>query len=159
MELYLFRHGEAQPPSVSGTDEARELTDTGRQSVRTMADALLRAGLRPDAIFTSPLIRARQTGDILGEVLGQPPQPDDRLICGATLGSVQAIAAERALPRIMFVGHEPDLSTIVYQLTGGMVKMRTSCCARVDADRVEPGLGILTWLLAPDLLPPSEPSP
>ena len=154
MELYFFRHGEAQPPSAGGTDEARDLTDAGRQAVRTLADALLRAGLHPDAICTSPLIRARQTGEILGDVLGITPQADERLRCGAALGDIQAIAADRGLARILFVGHEPDLSTITHQLTGGMVKMRTSCCARVDADRVEPGLGILTWLLAPDLLAP-----
>ena len=151
MELYFFRHGEAEPASAGGTDDARELTARGRQESRSMAEALLRAGIRPEAIYTSPLVRARQTGEILGEVFGVPPQADGRLSCGATFGDVQALAAERGLARVMFVGHEPDLSTIVYQLTGGLVKMRTSCCARVDADRVEPGLGILVWLLAPDV--------
>ena len=43
-------------------------------------------------------------------------------------------------------------------LTRGRVKMRTSCCARVDADRVEPGLGILVWLLSPDAFPQSAAS-
>ena len=145
-------------PSAAGTDEARELTDAGRSAVRNMADALLRAGVRLEAICTSPLARARQTGDILGEVFGLPPQANERLRCGAGIGDVQALAAERDLARILFVGHEPDLSTIVHQLTGGRVKMRTSCCARVAADRVEPGLGILVWLLAPDVFPPPEAS-
>ena len=158
MDLYFFRHGEAEPASADATDDARELTATGKQESRAMADALARASLRPEAIYTSPLIRARQTGEILGQVLGPPPQPDERLRCGATLGAIQALAADRDLARIMFVGHEPDLSTIVHQLTGGRVKMRTSCCARVDADRLEPGLGILLWLLAPDVFPQSEAS-
>ena len=158
MELYFFRHGEAEPPSAGGTDEARQLTDRGRQESSSMAEALLRAGLRPEAICTSPLARARQTGEILGEVFGLPPQADERLRCGATFGDVQALASERGLARIMFVGHEPDLSTIVHQLTGGRVKMRTSCCARVHADRVAAGLGILLWLLAPDVFPQSEAS-
>ena len=156
MELYFYRHGEAEPASAGGTDEARELTDAGRQAVLGMAEALLRAGVRPEAIYTSPLIRARQTGEILGEVFGLSPQADERLRCGATFGAVQALASDRGLARIMFVGHEPDLSTIVHHLTGGRVKMRTSCCARVQADRMEPGLGILVWLLSPDALPPSK---
>ncbi|MCJ7751231.1 MAG: phosphohistidine phosphatase SixA [Armatimonadetes bacterium] len=158
MELYFFRHGEAEPASAGGTDDARELTARGRQESRSMAEALLRAGLRPEAIYTSPLVRARQTGQILGEVFGLSPQADERLRCGATFGDVQALAAARGLARIMFVGHEPDLSTIGHQLTGGRVKMRTSCCARVEADRMEPGLGILVWLLAPDAFPQSEAS-
>ena len=158
MELYFFRHGEAEPASAGGRDEGRELTATGRQESRSMAEALSRAGLRPEAIYTSPLVRARQTGEILGEVFGLPPQADERLRCGAAFGDAQALAAERGPARIMFVGHEPDLSTIVHQLTGGRVKMRTSGCARVQADRVEPGLGILLWLLAPDVFPQSEAS-
>jgi len=156
MELYFYRHGEAEPASAGGTDDARELTARGRQESRSMAEALLRAGVHPEAIYTSPLVRARQTGEILGEVFGLPPQADERLCCGATLGDIQALAAERDLTRILFVGHEPDLSTIVHHLTGGRVKMRTSCCARVQADRMEPGLGILVWLLSPDALPPSK---
>jgi len=158
MELSFFRHGEAEPAAAGGTDEARELTARGRQESRSTAEALVRAGLRPEAIYTSPLVRARQTGEILGEVFGLHPQADERLRCGAALGAVQALAAARGLARIIFVGHEPDLSTIVHQLTGGRVKMRTSCCARVDADRVEPGLGILLWLLVPDVFPQSEAS-
>ena len=158
MELYFFRHGEAEPASADGTDEARELTATGKQESRSMAEALSRAGLRPETIYTSPLVRARQTGEILGQVLGLSPQVDERLRCGAAFGDVQALAAERGPASIMLVGHEPDLSTIVHQLTGGRVKMRTSCCARVDADRVEPGLGILLWLLSPDVFPQSKAS-
>jgi len=158
MELYFFRHGEAEPPSTVRADEARELTDAGRHAVRGMAEALQRAGLRPDAICTSPLIRARQTGEILGEVLGAAPQSDERLRSGAAFGAVQALVSERGLARMMLVGHEPDLSALLHQLTGGRVKLRTSCCARVDADRVEPGAGILVWLLAPDLFPSPHPS-
>ncbi|MCJ7752309.1 MAG: phosphohistidine phosphatase SixA, partial [Armatimonadetes bacterium] len=119
MELYFFRHGEAETASAGGTDDSRELTARGRQESRVMAEALLRAGLRLEAICTSPLARARQTGEILGEVFGLPPQADERLRCGAAFGAVQALAAERGLARILFVGHEPDLSTIVHQLTGG----------------------------------------
>ena len=158
MELYFFRHGEAEPASAGGTDEARELTARGRQESRSMAEALLRAGLRPEAIYTSPLVRARQTGEVLGEVFELPPRADERLRCGAAFGDVQALASERGLARIMLVGHEPDLSTIVHHLTGGRVKMRTSCCARVEADRMEPGLGILVWLLSPDVFPQSAAS-
>ena len=124
-----------------------------------MAEALLRAGLKPEAVFTSPLVRARQTGEILGEVFGLPPQADEGLRPGATLSEVEALASERGLARIMLVGHEPDLSTMIHQLTGGRAKMRTSGCARVKVDSLSTGHGILLWLLAPDLFPASETSP
>ena len=153
MELLLFRHGEAEPPQAAGTDEKRGLTEEGRRDVRSMAEVLLRAELRPEAILTSPLVRARQTGDILAQVLGVEARPDDRLRPGATLGGVQAVVNEGGVSRVLLVGHEPDLSTIVSGLTGGRVKMRTSGVARVATDRIEPGAGILLSLLVPKLLP------
>jgi phosphohistidine phosphatase len=151
MELLLIRHGEAEPPQAAADDEKRELTEDGRQDVRSMAEVLLRAELRPEAIFTSPLVRARQTGDVLAQVLGVEARPDDRLRPGATLGGVQAVVNEGRVSRVLLVGHEPDLSTIVRELTGGRVKMRTSGVARVAADRIEPGAGVLLSLLSPDL--------
>ncbi len=159
MELYFLRHGEAEPPSAAASDEARGLTDRGKQDAVAVAELLRHFSRRPEAIYTSPLLRARQTGDILGEVLGLQARADERLRSGATLGGLQALAAEYGLERIVFVGHEPDMSTIIHELTGGRVKMRTSGCARVDADRLEPGRGILMWLVAPELCPTSEASP
>jgi phosphohistidine phosphatase len=152
MQLYLFRHGEAEPARESG-DDARELTAKGRDDVRRTAEALARAGAKPDAIVASPLVRARQTAEIAGRVLGAAWQTDARLRPGATLGPVQALLAAGQWQRIMLVGHEPDLSSIIGQLTGGRVKMRAGGVARVDAERIEPRAGVLLLLTSPDMFP------
>lgn len=152
MVIYFFRHGEAEPAAPEGSDEARPLTDRGKQDSRTVAARLQAAGVRPEAILTSPLVRARQTGEILQQVFGVKAEHDERLRSGATLGSVQTLLSEWAKQGVMLVGHEPDLSTIIGQLTGGRVKLSTSGVACVDVERVEPGGGTLMWLLSPKLL-------
>jgi phosphohistidine phosphatase len=151
MELYLFRHGEAESAGPAG-DDARELTAKGRNDVRRTAEALARAGSKPDGIYASPLVRARQTAEIAGQALGVAWQTDDWLRPGATLGQVQALLAAGQWQRVVLVGHEPDLSTIIGQLTGGRVKMRAGGVARVDSDRIEPGAGVLLLLTSPDML-------
>jgi phosphohistidine phosphatase len=151
MDLYLVRHGEAEAAGVGG-DEARELTDKGMRDSRAVAEAVARAGAKLEAIWTSPLVRARQTAEIIGRVLGVTAHSDERLRPGATLGGVQDLLGDRADPQVMLVGHEPDMSALVYQLTGGRVKMRTSGVARIDAERIEPGAAVLVWLVSAEVV-------
>lgn len=153
MDLYFLRHGDAEPASAATPDEARRLTERGRRETHAVAEALHRAGLRPEAILTSPLARARETGEILQEVFGVSARADERLGSGCGLGAIQAIMSERAEQRVLFVGHEPDLSTIVGRLIGSArVQMKKSGFAHAQAERIEPGQGILVWLLTPQLL-------
>jgi len=151
MELYFLRHGEAEPPGPAG-DEARELTAEGRDDVRATAEALVRVRATAERICASPLIRARQTAEIAATAFGVSWQVDERLRPGARLGEVQALLASGRWRRIMLVGHEPDLSTIIAQLTGGRVRMRTAALARVDLATAEPGAGVLVWLISSDVL-------
>jgi phosphohistidine phosphatase len=154
MDLYFLRHGDAGPASAATPDEARRLTGRGRREAEAVARALHRAGLRPEAILTSPLARARQTGEIVQEVFGITPRADDRLGSGCGLGAIQSIVSERSEQRVLFVGHEPDLSTIVGRLIGSArVQMKKSGFAHVQVERVEPGQGLLVWLLTPQLFP------
>ena len=152
MELYFLRHGEAEPPALGGTDDARQLTERGRQDARLVAQALRRAGARPEVILTSPLLRARQTGEALEEVFGVSARVEERLRSGCTLGDLQEVLADRPEARFVLVGHEPDVSRMVGRLIGdARVKMQTSCVARVEAEQVEPGGGMLIWLLSPQV--------
>jgi phosphohistidine phosphatase len=152
VELYFFRHGDAEAAAATG-DADRRLTERGRRETLAVALALHRAGLRPEAIISSPLLRARQTAEILQEVFALPAQADRRLSPGCSLGAIQELASHHPLGHSLLVGHEPDLGRIVGQLLGGAhVSMAKSGVARVDADRVEPGTGVLVWLLSPELL-------
>jgi len=115
VQLYLVRHAEA----VDGEpDELRPLTAEGRRAARTLGERLAAEGVRPDAILTSPLLRARETGAELARLVGVEPEPDERLAPGATAESVRAAVAEHG-ETVVVIGHQPDCGKIAAELAGG----------------------------------------
>jgi phosphohistidine phosphatase len=151
--LYFLRHGKAGSPRPHD-DEARELTDTGVSALRSAAPLWRRLNLRPDVVISSPLPRALRTAELLCEAVGGSPRADDRLRPGAGWGDLaRAMAAHPDARHVMFVGHEPDLSTAIVELTGAAsVRMRAGGMACLEFDGIpERGGGELAWLLDPDL--------
>lgn len=114
MRLYLVRHAEAASGSPDGL---RPLTAAGREQARALGVQLRDQGVRPDAILTSPLLRARETGELLGRELGVVPVADDRLAPGATTFALTEAVGGRG-ETVVAVGHQPDCSRIVAALTG-----------------------------------------
>jgi len=112
MRLLIVRHAEAAPGSP---DELRPLTAEGRGHARELGERLRAEGLQPDAVVTSPLLRARETAAALG--LGEP-QIDERLAPGATPDDVRGVAVERG-GTVVVVGHQPDCGRAVATLAGG----------------------------------------
>ncbi|MFN2471225.1 MAG: phosphohistidine phosphatase SixA [Gaiellaceae bacterium] len=115
MRVFVVRHAEA----ASGEpDESRELTPAGAESARALGKQLAANGVRPDAILTSPLLRARQTGAELARALGVDAQAEERLAPGATGDAVRKAVVGRG-EIVVLVGHQPDCGRIVAELTGG----------------------------------------
>jgi phosphohistidine phosphatase len=112
MRLLIVRHAEAAP---GNPDALRPLTPEGREHARALGDRLRARGLVPDAVVTSPLLRARETAELLE--LG-PPEVDERLAPGATAEAARAAAAGRG-GTVLLVGHQPDCGRIAAALTGG----------------------------------------
>jgi len=115
VQLYLVRHAEA---ADGEPDELRPLTADGRRAARTLGERLAAEGVHPDAVLTSPLLRARETGAELARPVGLEPEPDERLAPGATAESVRAAAEERG-ETIVVIGHQPDCGRIAAELAGG----------------------------------------
>jgi phosphohistidine phosphatase len=115
MQLYLVRHAEA---AGGEPDELRRLTAAGREQARALGGRLREDGVRPDAILTSPLLRARETGALIGRELGVEPVADERLAPGATAEAVTS-AVEGHGETVVVVGHQPDCSRIAAALMGG----------------------------------------
>ncbi|HYX77164.1 MAG TPA: histidine phosphatase family protein [Gaiellaceae bacterium] len=86
--------------------------------VERSIERLAREGVHPDAVVTSPLLRARETAEELARPAGVEPEPDQRLAPGATAEQVRAAATERG-QTVVVVGHQPDCSRIVAALGGG----------------------------------------
>lgn len=115
VRLVIVRHAEA----ASGEpDELRPLTAAGRDTARVLGKRLADEGLVPDAVLTSPLLRARETAQELARPAGLDPEPDERLAPGATAEAVRTAAEERG-QTVIVVGHQPDCSRIAAALSGG----------------------------------------
>jgi phosphohistidine phosphatase len=153
--LYFLRHAHAAP-ARDGDDAARQLSAEGEAAMRAAAASWRRLNLRPDVVACSPLPRAVRTAELLCEGIGlaRPPVPDDRLRPGAGWGEMaRVIGSHPDARRVLFVGHEPDLSSAVSLLTGAAsVRMRAGGLACVEFPGTpEPGSGEIAWLIDPDL--------
>jgi phosphohistidine phosphatase len=112
VRLFLVRHAEAAPGEP---DDLRPLTPAGRDAARALGERL--AEQRPDAVLTSPLLRARETAGLIARACGLDAEPDDRLAPGATADGLRAAAADRG-DTVVAVGHQPDCGEIALALTG-----------------------------------------
>ncbi len=115
MRLYLVRHAEA---ARGEPDALRPLTASGRQAARELGKRLAAEGARPDAVLSSPLLRARETATALARALGCSVEPDERLAPGATAEQLLAAVAGRG-DEVVVVGHQPDCGRIAAELGGG----------------------------------------
>jgi phosphohistidine phosphatase len=115
-QLYLLRHGIAQPHGTPGVAENdRRLTPKGRKRMREVAAALRRLDLKLDRIITSPLPRARETAEIVAEVLEIESRLEtcEALSADRDAASLQVWLPSRAEERLMLVGHNPSLSDLI----------------------------------------------
>jgi 8-oxo-dGTP diphosphatase len=154
--LYFLRHGDAGAYTGSADDADRQLTPEGIAALTSAAPLWRNLNLRPDVVLTSPFPRARDTAALFATGVDLPSLPieDERLRPGAEWGDLARAMAERPdARRVMFVGHQPDLSRAACLLTGAQsIRLRTGGIACVEFPGIpEPGAGELAWLLDPDL--------
>jgi len=163
MILYLCRHGAA----VQGdgmADEERTLTEEGVEKMHRAAKGFAR--LEPDVriILTSPLLRARETADILQEALGkaQGRQPKLALCPGlsppgrleATLTALRPLLHGAAPGGALLVGHEPYLSHWIGKLCfgrDGSLEMKKGAIAALEFGS-DLHAARLLWLMPPAAL-------
>jgi phosphohistidine phosphatase len=126
VHLIIARHAKAAPGQP---DALRPLTESGRESARLLGGLL--AEERPDAVVSSPLLRAHETAKAIAAAAGLEASVDERLAPGATLESLRA-AVEGLGERVVVVGHQPDCGEIVFELTGREVSFPTAGFTEVE---------------------------
>ena len=138
-QLWLLRHGEAVPHE-SGPDDMRELTDRGRNQARAAGRALKALEVEVHLAFTSPKVRARDTALIACAELGVEPVEHEALAADFDgRAALELMAAAGADQRVLVVGHEPDFSQVVYDLSNGRIDLKKGGLAalRLDGRRGE----------------------
>ncbi|NLX96569.1 MAG: hypothetical protein GXY83_10370 [Rhodopirellula sp.] len=156
MIVYIIRHawaGHAGDPAWPD-DFQRPLTPEGRKRFRRMTELLASRGFNPELILTSPLVRCRQTADVLAEVVARQPAVIEReeLMPGADLDLLLSWMERevRHGEQIAWVGHAPDTGMLASELiSGGRAGLRFAkgAVAAIGFDGFpEPGRGELRWL-------------
>ena len=157
MELILLRHGKAEAAHPQG-DAARALVDKGRKQADRAGRLLKAAGLTPEIVLTSPLLRAVQTADDFCRAAALPgPVVQGWLACGCLPETALAeLAAFHDFKRVAIVGHEPDLSRLIQWCLGAygdaidMKKGTLACLSLNPPSRY----GTLLYLVPPKLAGP-----
>jgi phosphohistidine phosphatase len=158
-KLYLVRHGIAEERGEAWPDDAaRPLTGRGSSRFERSVRGLVRIGVVVDVVLTSPLVRTRQTAEILAA--GLDPRPPIVVVESLAPGSsYQAVLADLEKQgrrsRIALVGHEPGIGELAGRLIGlrhALVFKKGAVC-RIDADALPPArVGSLAWFLTPRIL-------
>jgi len=148
MELYFLRHGEADWPNWKKDDDERPLTKRGKKEMREVAAFLKRVKVRPDLIVTSPLPRASQTAEVAAERLKVKCREDKLLSPGFRRADLERLLKKYPEESLMIVGHEPDFTETISELTGGTLKLSKAGIALVELNHSWRN-GRLLWLIPP----------
>jgi phosphohistidine phosphatase len=133
-QLWLLRHGEAEAHGAR-EDAARRLTSRGERQSQTAGVALAALGVELSAAYTSPRVRALDTARLACEALGVEPEVDEAMSGGwSAEDALELLAGHDADARVLVVGHEPDFSQVVHDLTGARIDLKKGGVAAVRLD-------------------------
>jgi phosphohistidine phosphatase len=159
MDLFVLRHGEAgNRQKMIVVDAKRTLTAVGRKEIDEIAKGLLRLKIRPVHIVTSPLVRARETAEIVAKVQKSKnlEEWEELKPEGNRQQFYEKLSKLKLDSSILVVGHEPYLSTMICDMigaSGGHILLKKGGLARVRIEGFVPKVrGELRWLLSPRLL-------
>ncbi len=161
-QLLILRHAIAmdrdEAAALSLSDFERPLTDKGRERMEQIAAGIKRATTEPALILSSPLLRARQTAEILANQYDNINlEIIDELAPGHSLHQLIAVLQKQQVSApLVIVGHEPALSSFVGLLLCGRpfscVKLKKGGAALLEFNqRIDSGCGNLLWLMTPRL--------
>lgn len=156
MRCYFLRHGiAAEPESWTGSDFDRPLTREGRERMEHEAKAIEDLSLDLDCIVASPLLRAKQTAELVATRLRSVKLVEDQRLANGfnleRLGEILRLHADAE--SIMLVGHEPTMSATIGRAIGkASVELKKAALAGIEfGDRSSPS-GTLLCLIPPKVL-------
>lgn len=159
--LILLRHAKASWSDGAGSDFERGLKPKGLRQAEKMSAHLLKEGVHPEKIFSSP---SRRTRDTLVPFLQRWKIPADAVVFqdGLYLAHENVLLEQiqllpDSLDRVLFLGHNPGLTDLANRLTSSEVYIKSlrSCGVAViefpveSWQAVQPGEGHLILHLRP----------
>ena len=154
MELYLLRHGHAN--AYAQSDALRELSDRGREEVRSTITASKEALASLEAVWVSPYLRAQQTWQEAKMLLPGAPLviTEPAITPDGQVANVIKRLEQSGITRLLLVTHQPFVGGLLETLCGcesGRYSMGTANIAAISLPVVASGLGELQWLHQPNV--------
>lgn len=154
MDLYLLRHGIAvdRDHPQCPPDPDRPLTETGKRRTRAVARGMRALGLKPDAVRSSPFVRARQTAEIAMEELALPSDQARELKALIPAGEpddVLTAVADVDADAVLCAGHAPNLDRVIARAAGApriFTSLKKAGLAVLQLSGPQPGRGDLVAL-------------
>jgi phosphohistidine phosphatase len=162
MDLFIIRHAWADHPGdvVWADDSQRPLTEQGRRRFAKVVETLIGRGFAPERIATSPMVRCRQTAEVVSSALGGKPEivELDDLLPGGEVGPLITWMARdaRRHDQVAWVGHAPDVTRLTSAVIGSNyagIRFSKGSIAAIRFD--EPptlGAGELRWMVTAKVL-------
>ncbi|MBX3066854.1 MAG: phosphohistidine phosphatase SixA [Anaerolineae bacterium] len=156
-DLFFLRHGPAGErddwKTTGESDDLRPLTEAGIATIQQVAAAMQKLSLSFSAIITSPLMRAKQTAQIVHAAYTDVPLIEETLLKpGMGVRALEKLRRQyKDYADMLLVGHEPDFSEVIQALIGGgRIEMKKGGLAYVRLTKEDKGE--LKWLLTPQVL-------
>ena len=137
VELLVWRHAKTERGGRGRSDVERRLLPVGRADAEEIGRLLVSRDLVPQIVLCSNAIRARETADLASALFRPPPARFDlpELYNGDGTEYLKAVSVYGgAATRILLVGHNPDIASLVGSIAGRSVDMKTGALAVIEAD-------------------------
>jgi phosphohistidine phosphatase len=162
MILYIVRHAwaESRDDPAWTDDGERPLTKEGRRRFTLLVEKLAARGFAPEFIVTSPLVRCRQTAELIAAAVAHKPEivARDELVPGSNLAGLLRWTVRHAqrYEEVAWVGHAPDVGRLAAAMIGEgpcAVDFAQGAVAAIRFDdRLQPGQGEIRWLVTAKVL-------
>ena len=154
--LYVIRHAVAEDVAPDGDDASRRLTKKGRRRFERLVRLFDTTGMEIDRIATSPLVRTRETAEILADTLGSRPPIEvvEALAPGADWRALVEWTIRQDAARVAWIGHAPCVGRLVALTIGdgtAAIRMQKGAVAAIRLDDGPGQTGELEWLATTDL--------
>jgi phosphohistidine phosphatase len=133
--LLILRHAKSSWDEPGLADIQRPLNKRGKHDAPLVGNLIKESGIIPDAIFSSPAVRAMKTAEALADRCGFEGEIEIRenLYPGSPSDYIEIL---NEIPdkyvRVMVVGHNPGVEEFLNDLTGEAEHLPTAALAQVE---------------------------
>jgi len=155
-QLYIIRHAWSEECGIDQDDYDRRLTKKGRKRFERFVRYMQDFGLEIDLVVTSPLVRTRETAEIIVDTLKTPRiEIHDSLAPGSHWQEIAEWTTEENVPKVAWVGHAPCVGRLVARSIGdknAAIRMQKGAIASICLENGFSQPGELQWLVTAQVI-------